>query len=101
MEYILIHTPNNNLTREVMPALVEMGKKFVADPGQFVPGGKMIASYSAQAKMFMVCIWDVPSIDVMMPAMEQMAMMGFDTEVIPADKLAVKMDKLAKALASA
>ena len=101
MEYILIHTANNNLTKETMPALVELGKKVAADPGQFVPGAKMLVAYAAQAKMFMACIWEAPSIDALMPALEQMANMGFDTEVIPADKLEVKMDKLSKAMAAA
>ena len=101
MEYITIHTPNNNLTRETMPAMVEMGKQVTANPGQYVPGGKLLAAYSAQAKMMVVCIWEAPSIDVIMPALENMSMMGFDTDVIPADKLDVKMDKLSKAMAAA
>ena len=100
MEYILVHTPNGNLTPQTMPALIEMGKQVAAKPEQFVPGAKMLTAYASQAKMFMVCIWEAPSIDVIMPALEQMSMMGFDTEVIPADKLEVKMDKLAKALAA-
>lgn len=100
MEYILIHTPNSNMSPATMPALIEMGKQVAANPSQFVPGAKMLAAYSAQAKMFMVCLWEAPSIEVMMPALEQMSMMGFDTEVIPADKLGVKMDKLAKAMAA-
>lgn len=100
MEYILIHTPNNNLTPQTMPAVIEMGKKVGANPGQFVPGGKMLASYAAKAKMFIVCLWEAPSIDAIMPAMEQMSIMGFNTEVIPAEKLEVKLDKLAKALAA-
>jgi hypothetical protein len=99
MEFILIHTPNSNMSPATMPALIEMGKQVAAKPEQSVPGAKMLAAYSAQAKMFMVCLWEAPSIDVIMPALEQMAMMGFDTEVIPADKLEVKMDKLAKAMA--
>ncbi len=100
MEYILIHTPNNNLTAQTMPAMVEMGKKVGANPGQFVPGGKLLASYSAQAKMFIVCLWEAPSIDVLMPTLQQMSMMGFDTEVIPAVKMEVKLDQIAKALAA-
>jgi hypothetical protein len=101
MEYILIHTPNNNLTPQTMQAMVEMGKQVGANPGKFVPGGKILASYSAKAKMFIVCIWEAPSIDALMPTMEQMSMMGFNTEVIPAEKLEVKLDKIAKALAAA
>lgn len=99
MEYILIHTPNSNFSKETMPALIEMGKQVSANPEKLVPGAKMLAAYAAQAKMFMVCLWEAPSIDVIMPALAQMSMMGFDTEVIPADKLGVKMDKLAKAMA--
>jgi hypothetical protein len=100
MEFILIHTPNSNLTPQSMPALIEMGKQVSANPEQFVPGAKMLAAYSAQAKMFMVCFWEAPSIDAIMPSLEQMSMMGFDTEVIPADKLSVKMEKLAKAMSA-
>jgi hypothetical protein len=101
MEYILIHTPNNNLTPQTMLAVVEMGKKLGAKPGQFVPGGKLLASYAAKAKMFIVCLWEVSSIDALIPTLEQMSMMGFNTEVIPAEKLEVKLDKLAKALSAA
>jgi hypothetical protein len=99
MEYILIHTPNNNYSKETMPAIMEMGKTLGEDPGKFVPGGKLLAAYGAQAKMLIVCIWDAPSIDALMPPMEQMAMLGFNTEVIPADRMEVKMEKLAKAMA--
>ena len=101
MEYILVHTPNSALTPQTMAAMVEMGKQVGANPGQFVPGGKLLASYSAQAKMFIICLWEAPSIDAIMPALEQMAMLGFDTEVIPAEKLEVKLDKIAKAMAAA
>jgi hypothetical protein len=100
MEYILVHTPNSNLSPQTIPALIEMGKQVSANPENFVPGAKMLAAYAAKSKMFMVCLWDAPSVDVLMPSLEQMNMMGFDTEVIPAEKLGVKMDKLAKAMAA-
>jgi hypothetical protein len=100
MEFILIHTPNSNLTRESMPVVLEMAKTVVTTPEKFVPGGKLIASYAARARIFIVCIWDVPSADALMPALEQMNLLGYDTEVIPAEKLGVKMDKLVKAMAA-
>jgi hypothetical protein len=100
MEFILVHTPNGNLTPQTMPALIEMGKQVSANPENFIPGAKMLAAYAAKSKMFMVCLWEAPSIDLLMPSLEQMSMMGFDTEVIPADKLGVKMEKLAKAMAA-
>jgi hypothetical protein len=100
MEFILVHTPNGNLTPQTLPGLIEMGKQVSANPENLIPGAKMLAAYAAQSKMFMVCLWEAPSVDLLMPSLEQMSMMGFDTEVIPADKLGVKMEKLAKAMAA-
>jgi hypothetical protein len=98
MEYILIHTPRGINPPEVVTRNTEMMKKFFAKPEDFVPGGKMIASYGARTKQFVVCITDVPSIDALCPFLEQLMMSGWDTEVIPAEKTTVCLEKIEKAL---
>ena len=82
----------------MMTAGMDMGKKLCAKPGEFVPGGKLIGSYMARGKNMLVCIWDVPSVDALMPVMEQMKMGGWNTEVIPVEKTEVAISKLEKAL---
>jgi hypothetical protein len=64
----------------------------------FVPGGKLIASYASRAKSFTVCIWDAPSAEAFFPLLEQIALAGWDTEIMPAEKMTVYIEKLATAL---
>jgi hypothetical protein len=96
MEYILIHTPNSNYTAAMFPAMLEMGKTVLENPEEMAPGCKMLAAYAGRTKLLMFCIWEAPSADNLVPGMEQMAMYGWDTDIIPADKLGVRLEKLAK-----
>jgi hypothetical protein len=98
MEYILIHTPRGINPPEVMARNLEMMKKFFAKPEDFVPGGKLIASYGARTKMFIVCIVDAPSAEALCPFLEQIMMAGWNTDVIPAEKTTVCIEKIEKAL---
>jgi hypothetical protein len=97
MEILLIHKTAGLLPPEMMTAGMEMGKKLCAKPGDFVPGGKLIGSYMARAKSLLVCIWDVPNLEALMPVLEQMKMGGWNTEVIPVDKTEVAIAKVEKA----
>jgi len=87
------------LPPEALNKAVEVGLQFVAEPSKFVPGGKLIAAYNAQAQGLIFCIWDVPSVDVVMPFLEQVHLMGWNTEIIPIEKMEVRMPKLKKMLA--
>ena len=98
MEFILIHTMGNAWGPESMVASIEMGKKLMAKPEAVVPGGKLLAAYGGRAKGIIVCLWQAPNAEVMMPAMEQMHLLGWDTEIIPAENMSVHMEKLEKAL---
>ena len=98
MEVLLIHKPIGMLSPEMWAAALEIGKKMEASPGEIVPGGKLIASYGARAKSTVFCIWEVPSMEALMPALEQMSMMGWDTDTIPVEKMAVAIPKAEKAL---
>jgi len=98
MEIIAIHTPNNLMTPDLMAASIEMGKKLMAKPGEFVPGGKLLAAYHARAKSVIFCLWEVPNVEVLLPAFEQMSMLGWDNEIIPADKMEVHLEKATKAM---
>ena len=98
MEVLLIHKPRGIVPPEMMAAGVELGKKIATKPGEVVPGGKLTASYHARAIGMIVCLWEVPSIEALMPVGEQMSMMGWDTDIIPVDKMKVALAKYEKAL---
>lgn len=98
MEFILIHKAIVPLPPEAGKAMFEFGRKLLAKPGEVVPGGKLIASYAARGQWTGVCIWDVPNVEALMPFLEQMSAFGWNNEVIPAEKMEVHMEKLAKAL---
>jgi len=98
MEVLLIHKPAGLLPPELMAASLEIGKRVMTNPGEIVPGGKLIASYSARGLSMIVCIWEVPSIEALMPLEEQMNMFGWETDTIPLEKMDVTIPKWEKAL---
>jgi len=63
-----------------------------------VPGGKLIAAYGARALSMVVCLWEVPSMEALVPVLEQMNMLGWDTDTIPVEKMEVALPKFEKAL---
>jgi len=98
MEVLLIHKLIGVVPPEMMAAGLEIGKKILANPGEVVPGGKLIASYWARGISMGVCVWQVPSVEALMPFVEQMNMLGWDTDTIPVDKMDIALTKVAKAL---
>jgi hypothetical protein len=98
MEVILIHKAQGVAPPEMMAPSLEMGKKMTFSPEEMVPGGKSIFSYAARAKSMIVCLWEVPSVDVLMPALEQMNMIGWETDIIPVEKMEVALPKFEQAL---
>ena len=98
MDVLLIHKPMGMLPPESWAASLEIGKKLQANPEALVPGGKSIASYGARALSMIVCIWEVPSIEVLMPLTEQMNMIGWNTDIIPVETMEVGLAKAEKAL---
>lgn len=98
MEVLLIHKPIGMLPPEMWAASLEVGKKLEANPGALVPGGKLVASYGARALSTIFCLWEVPSIDALMPLLEQMNMMGWETDIIPVETMEVGLPKAEKAL---
>lgn len=101
MEFILIHRPIGPLPPEFMKAGIEFAKKLLEKPEELVPGGKLIAAYGARCESLVVCIWDVPNAENLIPAFEQLNLLGWNTEVIPAEKMEVSIPKFEKALAEA
>ena len=97
MEILLIHKLKGPVPPEMMAATIEIGKKLTLNPGELVPGGKLIAAYSVRALSMAVCIWEVPSVEALMPPLEQMSMLGWDTDIIPVEKMEVALPKLEKA----
>jgi hypothetical protein len=98
MEFMTIHTMGSTMTQETMVASLEMGKKLMAKPGDFVPGGKLLFSYAGRGKGIIVCLWEAPNVDCMMPALEQMHLLGWDTEIIPVDEMNIHLKKLEQAM---
>ena len=93
MEVMLIHKPIGLLPPEAWTALMEMAKKANTNAGEIVPGAKLMASYSARGLSTIFCLWEVPSVEAMMPAVEQMSMLGLDTDIIPVEKTSVSIPK--------
>jgi hypothetical protein len=98
MEFILIHKPQGFLPPEVRGGTIEQTRKLLAKPDDFVPGGKLIAAYGARGKAFIVCVWDVLSAEALCPFVEQLDLAGWDTDIMPAEKMTVRVERLAKAL---
>jgi hypothetical protein len=98
MEFILIHKPLGIIPPEVMASTLEQVGKLLARPGDFVPGGKLLASYGARNKSFVVCVWDAPSAEALCPFVEHLVMAGWETDIMPADNMKVHIEKLGKAL---
>jgi len=100
VEVVLIYRPVGSVSPEGLKATIELGKKAIANPEEFVPGGKLIASYWARSQWFSLDVWDVPTIDVLMPMIEQSVGLGFNVELIPVEKQEAQMSKVEKALES-
>jgi len=101
MEVIIIHRPRGPLPPEISMAAVQLAKKVIAKPEELVPGGKPIAIYAARCQELVVCIWDVPNVENLVPVSEQLSYLGWDTEIIPAEKMSDAIPKYEKALAEA
>lgn len=99
MEFILIHKPIGPLPPEALKTGLEFLKTLLASPSSVVPGGKIIAAYNARAQWLQVCIWEAPSAEALMPFLETMRGAGFDTQVIPAEKVEAAIPKWEKDLA--
>jgi hypothetical protein len=98
MEVLLIQRLIGVVPPEMMAASLEIGKKLNYNTEELVPGGKVIAAYAARALSMVVCLWEVPSMEALMPALEQMNMLGWDTDTIPVEKMEVAIPKFEKAL---
>ena len=99
LEYVLIHRQLGPAPPEMLKIAIETAKQLEADPSKFVPGGKPIASYKARGQSMVVCIWEAPSIDALLPLIEKMNFLEWETEVIPAEKMSEFIPKAEKMLA--
>jgi len=64
-----------------------------------VPGGKLVAKYTACVQMCLFCVWDTPKLESLMPLCGQMTYLGWDTEVIPVQKTKDALPAMEKTLA--
>ena len=98
MEFILIHKPLGVISPEVLLGTMEQVRELLAKPESFVPGGRLIASYGACGKSFVVCVWEAPNTEVLCPVVEQLVLAGWETDIIPAEKMTVRVEKYIGAL---
>ena len=98
MEYILVHKPVGSLAPEVMKGTLAIAKQLRANPGAFVPGGKLVESYYAIGQQAIFCVWDAPTIDSMAPLMRNMSISGWNTEIVPVERSAVAIENIEKAM---
>ena len=97
MQFVLVHKSNGITPPEGMPFILETAKQLNANPQAFVPGGKVIASYYAIGAQTIFCIWDVPQAEALSSVMRNMSLVGWNTEVIPAESAEVAIPHLEKA----
>jgi hypothetical protein len=98
MQFVLIHKSLGMATPEVMKFTIETAKQLCANPQAFVPGGKVIASYYAIGAQAIYCIWDVPNVEAFSDLLRNMSLVGWNTEVIPAESAEVAIGNIEKAV---
>jgi hypothetical protein len=100
MEYIVVHTPRGIITPEMLAPMMERSKMLAANPAAFVPGGKMVGSWVARNKGFIVCIWDVPNVENLSGLLEMMELAGWDNEIMLAESFPAHIERVSKAMAA-
>lgn len=96
LEFVLIHKLQYTLPPGIFVAAIQFMKRVIEDSSEVVPCGKLIASYNACGQWLQVSIWDAPNIAALLPLIEEMRGLGFNTEVIPAEKAEVAIPKWEK-----
>ena len=94
MKYILIHTPVGKPDINTMKAAIGIVKSILKDPSSIVPGGKVLAAYSALGQWLYVCVWEAPSMESLIPLINGLRDANVNTKVIPAET--INMDLIAK-----
>ncbi len=98
MQFVLVHKGPGIIPPEGMKLILETAKQMCANPQAFVPGGKVIASYYAIGAQTIFCIWDVPQVEALSSMIRNMSLVGWDTEVIPAESAEVAILHIEKAV---
>jgi hypothetical protein len=100
MEYVLLHTARGIFTPEMLMPMMEQSKKMAADPGAFVPGGKLIGSWAARNKALMVCVWEVPNVENLSGLVEMMELGGWDTDINLTESFPAHIERVGKAMSA-
>ena len=100
MEYILAHTARGIFTPEMLAPMMEQSKQLGANPGAFVPGGKLVGSWVARNKAYIVCIWDVPNVENLSGVVEMMELGGWDTDIMLSESFPAHIERVGKAMAA-
>ncbi len=100
MEFVLLHKQLGPLPAETLRKAVDFAKKITTKTSEVVPGGRLIAAYNACSQHLQLYIWEAPSLDALMPLLEGLRNLGFNTEIIPVEKFEEAILKWEKVLAS-
>jgi hypothetical protein len=100
MMYILVHKMRGYMTPEQIMPMMEPTKNLVENPSSFVPGGKLIGSYVARNKNYVVCVWDAPDAEALSFLVEQMELGGWDTDIMLGETMAQHLERITKAFAA-
>lgn len=100
MEIILVHKPIGLIPPESMKLSMDRAKELCAKPQEFVPGSKLIGSYTAIGAQVIFCIWDVPNTESLLPLLRNMSIAGWNTEIIPVERTEVAIPNIEKAMAA-
>jgi hypothetical protein len=100
MEYICVHTARGIFTPEMLAPMMEQSKQLAANPGAFVPGGKLVGSWVARNKAYIVCIWDVPNVENLSGIVEMMELGGWDTDIMLSESFSAHIARVEKAFAA-
>ena len=96
MEVILIHTAIGIFSPEFMKTNIEFGKTIKTGKS---PYGTLISTHMDCGKFRLFCLWDVANVESLSPLLGQMALFGWNTEVIPVQKTPDGLSNIEKALA--
>jgi hypothetical protein len=100
MEYILIHKGRGIFTPEMLMPMMEKSRQLAANPGAFVPEGKLVGSWVARNRALIVCIWDVPNVENLSGLVEMLEMGGWDTEINLSESFQAHIERTAKTMAA-
>lgn len=98
MEVLCIHKPVEGITSDMISSAIDVIKKLITKPEKIVPYGRLIASYYARKSWMVICVWELPNLEAYIPAIKQMKLVGWSSEIVPVEKGSSAIEKVEKAM---